>query len=417
MNSIQIILLIVLVTMSVLELILIQLNITTIDHPLDPIVKDIYDKKGYEKFKTYTLVRSRYKLGSKLISLVLNILFFLLIAPMVSSLLMDLGTQFNLFNGEDTLLINLLFLVVVLVLQSLVSLPLEWLEEIMIEIPFGFSTTTLKLWIQDKIKGAILFLVIGLPLIGGLLYLINTNPTSFLLTAWVGALLFVIITQLLYVPVLIPLFNKLTPLQDGSLKDKLEEVAKKANYEVNKISIMNASKRSNRLNAFFTGFGKFKHIILFDTLLTKLNDDQIASVLAHEIGHAKHKDVLKLLVINALNLFMILGLLQWLLTSLNISTAFNVNETFLIFKLMVFFVFIEPLQLIVSILTSSFSRNMEYKADQMMVSLGFKQAAVEAFKILGKTNFVHLNPHPLVVQLTYSHPPLKERLLAIKTQE
>lgn len=413
MNPTMTLLLSILIFMSILEIILIQLNITTLDQPLDPLVKDIYDRQGYEKFKTYTLVNSRFKIGSKMISLVLNIIFFLWIAPLISSLLQTNTTILMLYDVNNILLYNILFLVIVLTLQSIINLPIEWLNQLMIEIPFGFSNTTLKLWVQDKIKGALLFLVIGLPLISGLLYLILTSPTSFLLTAWLGALAFIIITQILYVPVLIPLFNKLSPLEEGPLKNKIQEVAKKANYEVKQISMMNASKRSNRLNAFFTGFGKFKHIILFDTLLSKLNDDQITSVLAHEIGHAKHKDVLKLLLINALNLFMILGLFQWLLTILDISTTFNVNENTLIFKLMVFFVLIEPLQLLLSIITSRFSRSMEYKADQMMVSLGYKKAAVEAFKILGKTNFVHLNPHPLVVELTYSHPPIKERLQAI----
>jgi STE24 endopeptidase len=413
MNPMMTLLLSILIFMSILEIILIQLNITTLDQPLDPLVKDIYDRQGYEKFKTYTLVNSRFKIGSKMVSLILNILFFLWIAPLISTLLQTNTTIIMLYDVNNVLLYNVLFLVIVLMLQSMINLPIQWLNQLMIEIPFGFSNTTFKLWVQDKIKGTLLFLVIGLPLISGLLYLILTSPTSFLLTAWLGALAFIIITQLLYVPVLIPLFNKLSPLEEGTLKNKIQEVAKKANYEVKQISMMNASKRSNRLNAFFTGFGKFKHIILFDTLLGKLNDDQITSVLAHEIGHAKHKDVLKLLLINALNLFMILGLFQWLLTILDISTTFGVSENTLIFKLMVFFVLIEPLQLLLSIITSRFSRSMEYKADQMMVSLGYKKAAVEAFKILGKTNFVHLNPHPLVVELTYSHPPIKERLQAI----
>jgi STE24 endopeptidase len=405
MNTSMYLLLSVLIFMSILEIVLIQLNVNTLDEPLDPIVKDIYDLQGYERFKMYTLVNSRFKIGSKIVSLIMNILFFILVAPFISSLL----ANYNL----DFLMNNALFLIIVLTLQSIISLPIEWLNHLMIEKPFGFSNTTLKLWIQDKIKGTALFLVIGLPIVLGLLSLINANPTSFILIAWLGALGFILITQLLYVPVLIPIFNKLTPVEDEALKAQIDEVAKKANYEVSKISMMNASKRSNRLNAFFTGFGKFKHIILFDTLLNKLNHEQVVSVLAHEIGHAKHKDVIKLLLISALNLFMILALLQWLLSYGNFASDFNVDNGLLIFKLMVFFVFIEPLQLLLSILTSRFSRSMEYKADEMMVSLGYKQAAIEAFKILGKENFVHLNPHPLVVTLSYSHPPLKERLLAI----
>lgn len=405
MNMTIILVLSILILMSALEIYLIHLNVTTLNLPLDSVVKDIYDKKGYDRFVTYTLVRSRFNIGSKLISLVVNILFFVLVAPLLSSFLDSYNLSFLVYN--------LIFLVIVLTLQSFITLPINWLNVIMIEKPFGFSTTTFKLWVQDKIKGAALFLVIGLPIVGGVIHLINTNPSSFMLTLWLGALAFILITQLLYVPVLIPIFNKLTPLPEGPLKEQIHTVAKKANYEVNKISIMNASKRSNRVNAFFTGFGRFKHIILFDTLLTQLSDEQVVSVLAHEIGHAKHKDVLKLLLINALNIFMILALFQWLLVAVDFATDFNVSDQALIFKLMVFFVLIEPLQILLSILTSKFSRSMEYKADAMMVSLGYKQAAIDAFKTLGRVNFVHLNPHPLVVNLTYSHPPIKDRIQAI----
>ena len=408
MNMILLLFLFILVTMSVLEMVLIHLNVTTLDLPLDQAVNDIYDKKGYERFVMYTLVKSRFNIGSKFITLFVNLIFFLLIAPRLSSFLVSFNLSFLSYN--------LIFLVIVLTLQSFITLPINWLNVIMIEKPFGFSTTTFKLWVKDKVKGAILFLVIGLPIIGSVIHFININPSSFMFTLWLGALAFILSTQLLYVPVLIPIFNKLTPLPEGSLKEQIHTIAKKANYEVNKISIMNASKRSNRVNAFFTGFGRFKHIILFDTLLTQLSDEQVVSVLAHEIGHAKHKDVLKLLLINALNIFVIIALLQWLLITVDFVNNFNVTNQSLIFKFMAFFVLIEPFQILSSMLTSKFSRNMEYKADAMMVSLGFKQAAIEAFKILGRVNFVHLNPHPLVVNLTYSHPPLKERIKAILKQ-
>lgn len=408
MNMTLLLFLSILIFMSVLEIYLIHLNVTTLELPLDQAVKDIYDKKGYERFVMYTLVKSRFNIGSKFITLLVNLLFFLLVAPRLSSFLISFNLSFLIYN--------LTFLVIVLTLQSLIKLPINWLNVIMIEKPFGFSTTTFKLWVQDKVKGATLFLIIGLPIVGTIIHLINTNPTSFILTLWLGSLGFILITQLLYVPVIIPLFNKLTPLPDGLLRNQIHTVAKKANYDVKKISIINASKRSNRANAFFTGFGRFKHIILFDTLLTQLSDEQVLSVLAHEIGHAKHKDVLKLLLINALNIFIIIALLQWLFIAVDFASTFNVSNQSLIFKFMVFFVLIEPFQILSSIITSKFSRKMETKADEIMVSLGFKHASIEAFKILGRVNFVHLNPHPLVVNLTYSHPPLKDRIKTILKQ-
>lgn len=409
MSNILGLVLIVLILFSALDIVLIQLNITTLEKPSHPLLHDVYDKAGYARFKVYTLVRSRFNMGLKVIMLVVNLLFFLLIAPIVSTLVISLNFDF--------LTTNLIFLVIVLVLQAIITLPIEWLRHLMIEIPFGFSTTTFSLWMQDKIKSGILFLVIGLPLIGGLLHVVNTNPNTFMITLWAGALLFIIVTQILYIPVLLPLFNKLTPLSEGALKEKVTALALQANYEITAISVINASKRTNRPNAFFSGFGKSKHIILYDTLLTKLSDEQILSVLAHEIGHAKNKDGVKMLMLSAVNLMVFVALLQLLLTWIAIEPTFNVSEQLLIFKIIVFFVLIEPIQLLITILTSQVARKMEFQADRVMVQLGGKTHAIAALKTLSRENFVHLNPHPLVVRLNYSHPPLKERLEAIVAQD
>lgn len=406
MSDILGLVLLILILTTALDIVIVQLNITTLDKPIPPLLQDVYDKAGYERFKMYTLVRSRFNMGLKVVMLGVNVLFFVFIAPIISSIVTNLSFDF--------LATNLIFLIIVLALQAVVTLPIEWLRHLMIEIPFGFSTTTLKLWIQDKVKSSALFFVIGLPLIGGLLHVVNSNPDSFMVTLWIGALILIVVTQILYIPVFLPIFNKLTPLSEGALKDKVTALATQANYEVKAISVINASQRTNRPNAFFSGFGKSKHIILYDTLLSKLSDDQILCVLAHEIGHAKNKDGFKMMVLSAVNVLVFIALLQALLTWIAIEPAFNVNAQLIIFKIIVFFVLIEPIQLLSVLMTSRYSRKMEFLADKYMVDLCEKATSIATLKTLSRENFVHLNPHPLVVNLNYTHPPLKERLEAIK---
>lgn len=397
--------LLILISMSLLDFLFIYLTLQHMKKPLHPVVEDVYDSDAYERFMAYTHEKTRLSLWVKSLNLFLSILFFLILAPLLDQWVLGLSLSFP-FN--DVAFIGLYF-----ALSSLLNLPFNVYSTFSIEKRYGFSTIDVKTYVFDQLKGLLLGLVLGLPIMSALLWLIGTYPTQFVGLIWVLLLSLSIVLQVLYVPVFIPLFNKLTPLEEGSLKDKLTEVAQRANYEVSRISMMNASKRSKRLNAFFTGFGKFKHIILFDTLVDNLNEDEIASILAHEIGHAKHKDVLRLLTLSAVTLGLTLLVLQSVLSFSGLSVAFNVSETNLAFKLIVFFTLYEPINLLEGLISSRFSQTMEYKADQMMAKLGYRDAAISAFKVLARTNFSNLNPHPWVVKLSYSHPPIKERILAL----
>jgi len=397
--------LLILIGMSLLDLLFIYLTLQHMKKPLHPVVEDVYDQSAYQRFIAYTHEKTRLSLWIKGLNLSLSLAFFIVLAQGFDQFVLSLGLRFP-FN-------DLAFIVLYLTLSTLLNLPFNIYATFSIEKRYGFSTIDTKTYLLDQLKGLLLSLVLGLPIMSLVLWLIGTYPTQFVGLIWVLLLGLSIVLQVLYVPVFIPLFNKLTPLEAGSLKDKLTEVAQKANYEVSKISMMNASKRSKRLNAFFTGFGKFKHIILFDTLVDNLSEDEVASILAHEIGHAKHKDVLKLLTLSAFSLMVTLLVLQVVLSFGGLGLAFGVSDGNLAFKLIVFFTLYEPINLLEGLISSRFSQTMEYKADQMMAKLGYKDAAISAFKVLARVNFSNLNPHPLVVKLSYSHPPIKERILAL----
>ncbi len=397
--------LLILISMSLLDFLFIYLTLQHMKQPLHPVVEDVYDQSAYQRFIEYTYEKTRLSLWAKGLNLSLSLAFFIVLAQGFDQFVLSLGLRFP-FN-------DLAFIVLYLTLSTVLNLPFNIYATFSIEKRYGFSTIDVKTYVFDQLKGLILGLVLGLPIMSALLWLIGTYPTQFVGLIWILLLSLSIVLQVLYVPVFIPLFNKLTPLEAGSLKDKLTEVAQKANYEVSRISMMNASKRSKRLNAFFTGFGKFKHIILFDTLVDNLSEDEVASILAHEIGHAKHKDILKLLTLSAFSLMVTLLILQVVLSFSGLGLAFGVSDGNLAFKLIVFFTLYEPINLLEGLISSRFSQTMEYKADQMMAKLGYKDAAISAFKVLARVNFSNLNPHPLVVKLSYSHPPIKERILAL----
>jgi STE24 endopeptidase len=397
--------LLILIMMSLLDGVFIYLTLNHMKRPLDPLVKDVYDEKEYQRFIAYTHEKTQLSLWAKGLNLGLSVVFFLFLAPLFDQVLIAFSLAFPL---NDVAFILLYFGI-----STLLNLPFTLISTFGIEKRYGFSTITVKTFILDQIKALLLLIVLGLPLLTIILWLIGKYPNQFVLMLWGLLMGLSILIQVLYVPVFIPIFNKLSPLEEGSLKSTLTEVAHKAKYEVAKISMMNASKRSKRLNAFFTGFGKFKHIILFDTLVENLSEDEIASILAHEIGHAKHKDILRILTLSALSLGLTLLVLQFVLSFNGLASAFAVSESNLAFKLIVFFTLYEPINLLEGLISSRVSQTMEYKADQMMAKLGYRDAAISAFKVLARVNFSNLNPHPWVVKLTYSHPPIKQRIQAL----
>lgn len=396
----------IILVMSGLDLVFMYLTLQSMKQPLDPAVADIYAPEDYARFIRYTGEKTRLSLITKAINLSVSLFFFIGLAARLDVWALSLGLPFPFADVA--------FVVVYLALVQAINWPLNLYNTFSIEKRYGFSTISVQTYLIDRVKSLVLAVLLGLPLISGLLFVIGTYPDQFVWVVLVALLSLSLIMQVIYVPILIPIFNKVSALEPGPLKDRLEALAKSANYEVSKVSLINASKRSKRLNAFFTGFGRFKHIILFDTLRENLNDDEIASILAHEIGHAKHKDVLRFFALSAVSLTITLLVLQWVLSFNGLASAFGVSETNLAFKVLVFFTLYAPVNLLEGLFSSQLSQSFEYKADAMMAKLGLKDAAISAFKVLARVNFTNLNPHPLVVKLSYSHPPIKERILALQ---
>ena len=376
------------------------------ERPLPENVKDVYDTEAYEQWKVYTKEYARLKL-IKDVPLFIATFLMLVLGGFTA-----LAAWSAAIGGPYVT--TLAFIGILYGVMFFYNLPFRIYQTFSIEARYGFNKTTPKLFIKDRLIGLILSVVFG----GGIILLLQffflRFETLFLVFAFLAIMLILFLINIAYVKVILPLFNTLTPLEDGALKENIETLATKENYTVQKIHTMDASKRSTKLNAFFSGFGRFKNVVLFDTLLDKMDDEAILAVLAHEIGHAKHKDSIKNLFISAMQFLIILGVLYLFLTQTIFYEAFGLTETHFAFALVIFSLVFEPVMLLIGIVTNKLSRIAEFKADAFAKQRVSDNAMTRALKILAKENFSTLTPHPLSVLLYYSHPPISRRIEAIQ---
>lgn len=396
----------IILIMFIIDLGLSILNYKHRQAPIPENVQDVYNTSDYDKWLNYTMEGFRLSIITKLVDTLLLIIF------LVAGVFPKLASIANKWSGHP-IIQTLLFLGIYSVISYVLGIGFRLYRTFNIEERYGFNTTTPKTFILDQIKSMLLTTILGGALLFALLTLYVKMGNSALLYAWLIVVAITLIINLLYTKVFIRLFNKLTPLSEGELYDNVQALAKTTGYELKEISVMDASKRSARLNAFFSGFGKFKHIILFDTLIEKCETDEIISVLAHEIGHAKHKDVLRNFFISILQIGVYLSLLMFFLSSTAFATAFGFDGIHFGFATILFGILMEPFGLLLGIPLSAMSRKAEYKADAFAAEVGYGESMVGALKILAKENFANLTPHPLLVKLTYSHPPISQRIAAL----
>ncbi|MCK7487621.1 MAG: M48 family metallopeptidase [Bacillus subtilis] len=402
----------VLVGSFLYEISLSVLNYGRRNDPIPANVADVYEPERYQKWLRYTMDATRFSWAQK------SVRYGLMLLLLVFGFFPWLQNLIDRFIQPTAWIPStwgtLWFLLGYYVVTLIPDVVFDYLRRFVLEAKHGFNKSTKKTFVVDKIKEIILTIVLG----GGLAHLFLTIFTrlgnAFFLSSWAAIVFIQLIVNLLYGSVFIKLFNKLTPLEDGSLKTKIVDYATKQGYAIGKISIMDASKRSTKLNAFFSGFGKFKQIVLFDTLIQAMSEDEVVAVLAHEIGHGKHKDVLKNFFVNVLVMALYVGILEFLLRDDTISLAFRFGTANFGFGIVLFGILISPIADLIGIPLSFFSRKAEYAADRFAATTANPEAMISALKVLARTNLSNLTPHPLVVQLTYSHPPTSKRVAAIE---
>jgi STE24 endopeptidase len=368
----------------------------------------IMDLATYRKSVAYTLEKSRFGTVAGIFdTLVTALVLFGGVLPLLFAHVADWGAPNAVWS-------HVMFVLLAMMLLSVPSLPFEWWEQFRLEEKFGFNKSSVGLWVMDKVKGTVLTLVIGFPLLWALLSLVKWTGESWWL--WGFALLFgfQLLMLVLYPKLILPLFNKLTPLPEGELRTRLLALGDRTGFHAKTIEVIDGSKRSGHSNAYFTGFGRFRRIVLFDTLIAQLTPEELEAVLAHEIGHYRRGHIPKMIALSAAMMAGGFGVIAWLARSpwFNLSFGFPADElapSFLLFGLLsglVTFWF--------SPLMNGLSRKHEYEADAFArEAVGGPAAMVGALRKLAQKNLTNLTPHPWFSAFHYSHPTLVEREAAL----
>lgn len=369
-------------------------------------LKDFYKESDYKKAKSYKLDRDRVSLISSLISTTLTIIF-------IFSGFYGKVSDYSLYYFDNPFLQSAGFFLFFLLISTIISLPISYYSIFTIEEKYGFNKSTFSTFIKDKIKGLIISLLIG----GFILYisiqLYNFFEANFWLWLWVFLSFIIIFTNMFYTTLIVPIFNKLSPLEEGSLKNKIEKYSKKIGYSLDKIFVIDGSKRSSKANAFFSGLGPKKTIALFDTLIDKHEEDELVAVLAHEVGHYKKNHIKQGLLLSISQVGIICYILQLCLNEPNLSLALGGLESSFHLSLIAFSFLFSPLSIIIGIGMNIFSRKNEYEADKYAKETYNGESLKNALKKLSSDSLTNLYPHPLYVFVHYSHPPLLKRLEAL----
>ncbi|PWH12352.1 MAG: peptidase M48 [Anaerolineae bacterium] len=401
----------------ILAIYLLDLFVTLINdrysrQPLPEAARGIYDDAQYARWLDYSLVSLRHSLLTK------TVMTALLLILLASGTFGWLERLTSAWFGHP-LLQTLAFLGLFALFNLIISLPFSYYRTFVIEEKFGFNKTTHKTFLLDTLKSIGLGIALG-GVVVSLLYLLyqmfSAQLWLFILSAWGALSVIIIVLFVLNTKLFVKLFNKLTPLPEGELREEIEALAARVGFNVRAISVMDASKRSTKLNAFFSGLGRTREVVLFDTLLEKLKKEEILSVLAHELGHAVHKDVPRLLAVQIAVLGIYAVLIGFILQSPALAQAFGLSGVHFGFSLVLFGILSEPLDLLLSLPVNAISRRAEFAADAFAAQMAGAQPTRSALRTLAQENLANLNPHPLYVLLHYSHPPIPERLRAIGEQ-
>ena len=314
---------------------------------------------------------------------------------------------------ENDILLALSFFGVITVASDILTLPFQWHRIFVIEEKYGFNKTTVKIFIADKLKGYILGALIGGALLTTLIYLVQTIGPNFWIWFALIACSFMLLMNMFYASVILPLFNKLTPLPEGELKTAIEAFARKVNFPLDNIFVIDGSKRSSKANAFFSGIGKKKKIVLYDTLIHNHTTDELVAVLAHEVGHFKKKHIVWSYIVSVIQIVLMLYVLSLMIFNENLSLALGGQQQAIHLNLIAFAILFSPVSGITGLLMSILSRKNEFEADAYARQTYSGAALANALKKLSVDSLSDLYPHPVYVFFHYSHPPLLERLHAI----
>lgn len=388
--------------------ILTHLNLKSNKGPLPEELKDTFDEEKYKKTQAYNEVNTRFGIITGTFSFLLMLLMLVLGG---FGLLDSWVREFTHF--ESPILVAVVFFAVLAIASDILGMPFSLYHTFVIEERFGFNKMTLGTYIADKIKGYLLGGIVGGAMIALFIWFYHTTGELFWVYAWIAFTVFTIFITMFYSSLIVPIFNKLTPLEEGELRTAIEEYAQKVGFKLDNIFVIDGSKRSTKSNAYFSGLGPKKKIVLYDTLIEQQTTEELVAVLAHEIGHYKKKHIPVGMVISILQMGLVLFILSLFISNPLLSQALGAEQASFHIGLLAFGMLYSPISTITGILMNMFSRKNEFEADNYAATTYRGDALKSALKKLSASNLSNLRPHPLYVFVNYSHPPLIKRLQAI----
>ena len=406
-NTVFYIIITIIILSFLLDKFLSYLNLKNTIPELPEEVEDVYEPDRYRESQNYKRTNTRFSFITGSFNLILV-------------LIMLLAGGFGFIDEiawnitGNNIIAALVFFGIIGLASDILSTPFELYQTFRIEEKFGFNTTTPGLFFRDKLKSWLLAVILGGGILALVIWIYNLTGKTFWLWAWAILTVFTIFMTMFYSNLIVPLFNKQTPLEDGELRDAIEEFAKKTGFRLNNIYVIDGSKRSKKSNAYFTGLGSKKRIVLYDTLIKDLTKQEIVAVLAHETGHYKKKHILTSTILGIVQTGLTLFLFSLLIDNPQLSEALGAETSRFHLSLIAFGILYSPVSLILGLLFNVFSRSNEYEADRYAADKYDGNQLIKALKTLTSQNLSNLTPHPLYVVFYYSHPPLIARIKALK---
>ncbi|MDY5488258.1 MAG: M48 family metallopeptidase [Butyricimonas virosa] len=391
----------------VLERVLESLNSKHMSPVLPDSLKGIYEEKEYSRFQSYKRENGRLDSWSSGVGFVVMIVFLV-------------AGGFGWYNSwvvsltDSVVWQTILFVVGLSVVSSVLDIPFDYYATFRIEEKYGFNKTTRRVYWLDTVKELFLSLVLGGVLLALVVWFYTWAGTYFWLYAWGAVTLFSVFMAMFYSQLIVPLFNKQTPLQEGSLRDKIQAFAGKVGFKLDNIYVIDGSKRSTKANAYFTGLGPKKRVVLYDTLIDELTEEEIVAVLAHEVGHYKKRHTLRSMVVSVIQMGVLFWLFSLCVNNVALSEALGGDRVYFQLGLIAFAILYSPVNLILGVGMNVWSRSNEYEADAFAARYYEGDYLVSGLKKISVKSLSNLTPHPLYEYVYYSHPSLLKRIDAIK---
>jgi STE24 endopeptidase len=393
----------ILIINFIVDKILDTLNEKHFDDEIPNKLKDVYEEEEYKKSQSYKKTTAKFSNITSLFTTILTLIFFFVDG-------FNYVDNFARIYTDNPIIVALIFFGIIMLGSEIISTPLSFYSTFVIEEKFGFNKSTKKIFWLDKIKSLFISVLLGGGILSLVIWFYQLTEDKFWIFTWILVTAFSLLVNMFHAKLIVPLFNKQSPLENGNLKTAIEKYAEKVGFTINNIFVIDGSKRTTKANAYFSGFGPQKRITLYDTLINDLDTDEIIAVLAHEVGHYKKKHIIFNLISSILLTGLTLYILSLFINSPLLSEALSVKTPSFHIGLIAFGILYSPISEVTGLFMNYMSRKFEYQADNYAKETFKAKPLITSLKKLSKNSLSNLTPHPAYVFMYYSHPTLLERI-------